>query len=277
MTAAVLPTVAYGDPSAPPLILLRGLPSEPGRARGLDALTERWIVGGPARSHRVHAVGRPAQLAPGATMAEIAALYAGVLRRRFGAPAAVMGVSTGASIALQLATDHPDLVSSLVVAAGAAALGAAGRAVQRRYADLLGRDERVATSELAVATMDSPLLAPAVRLVTRLLPGPADPAGLRVLVEAEDGYDVRDRLCRVAAPALVVSGGRDVFYPLDLATETAHRLPRATHIVYPNRSHAGVPLHPRFGRDIGEFLRAQLPAGRIRSGDLRAQGSIPYS
>lgn len=269
MTAAAVPTVAYGDRSARPLVLLRGLPSEPGRARGLDALTERWLVSGPARSHRVHVVGRPTLLAPGATMAEIAAVYAGLLRRRFGGPAAVMGVSTGASIALQLATDHPDLVGSLVVVAGAATLGNVGRSVQRRYADLLTGDERVAASELAAATTGSTLLEPAIRLATRLLPGPADPEGLRVLVEAEDGYDVRDRLSRVTAPVLVVSGGRDLFYPLDLATETVRRLPRATHVVYPNRTHAGVPLHPRFGRDVGAFL--------LRQADLRARSSIPYS
>lgn len=257
MSAALLHTVAYGDRTAPPLILLRGLPSEPGRARGLDALTERWIVAGPARSHRVHVLGRPAQLCPGATMAEIADLYADVLRRRFGAPAALMGVSTGGSIALQLATDHPELASSVVVAAGAAVLGSAGRVLQRRYADLLAANGRTATSELAAATMDSPLLAPAVRLVTRMLPVPADPAGLRVLVQAEDGYDVRERLPLVSAPVLVVSGGRDFFYPLEVASETVRRLPSATHVVYPNRSHAGVPLHPRFGRDVGEFLRRQ--------------------
>src|SRR6185437_15570186 len=131
VTGPALATVAYGDPAAPPLVFLRGLPSEPGRARGLDALTERLIVGGPARTHRVHAVGRPARLEPGATMAEVAGLYAEMLRGRFRTPAVIMGVSTGASIALQLAVDHPDLVGSLVVAAGAAALGEDGRAVQR--------------------------------------------------------------------------------------------------------------------------------------------------
>lgn len=266
MTGPALATVAYGDPAAPPLVFLRGLPSESGRARGLDALTERVIVGGPARTHRVHALGRPARLEPGATMAEVAGLYAELLRGRFRTPAVIMGVSTGASIALQLAVDHPDLVGSLVVAAGAAALGRDGRAVQRRYADLLSAGDAGATAELALATMDAPLLAPAVRLVTRLLPGPADPVGLRALVEAEDGFDVRDRLSRVSAPALVVSGGRDFFYPLPLADETVRGLPRATHVVYPNRSHAGVPLHPRFARDVGAFLRASSSTPDLRAG-----------
>jgi pimeloyl-ACP methyl ester carboxylesterase len=255
VTRTLLPAVAYGDPSAAPLVLLRGLPAEPGRPRGLDALSERLIVRGPARIRRVHALGRPARLTAGATMAEIAGLYADVLVRRFGAPVAVMGVSTGASLALQLATDHPDLVSTLVVAAGAAVLGAEGRAIQRRYADLLAAGHPAATSELALATMDAPLLAPAVRLLARVLPGPRDPRGLRTLVEAEADYDVRERLGRVASPVLVVSGGRDFFYPLALANETVRRLPDATHIVYPERSHAGVALHPRFARDVGDFLR----------------------
>lgn len=254
MTRTVLPTVAYGSPAAPPLVFLRGLPAEPGRARGLDAVTERLILRGPARTRRVHAIGRPPQLAHGATMAEIAGVYAGILRRRFGGPVAVMGISTGASLALQLATDHPELVASLVVAAGAATLGAAGRAVQRRYADLLASGHPAATSELALATLDAPLLAPAVRFVTRVLPGPLDPGGLLTLVEAEEDFDVRDRLRCVGAPVLVVSGGRDFFYPLALASETVRRLPDAKHIVYPGRSHAGVPLHPRFARDVADFL-----------------------
>ena len=188
-------------------------------------------------------------------MAEIAAVYADLLRRRFAGPVAVMGVSTGASIALQLATDHPGLVGPLVVAAGAATLGPEGRALQRRYSDLLADGHRAATEELAVATMSAPLLAPAVRIASRVVPAPADRAGLRTLVEAEDAYDVRDALGRITAPVLVVSGGRDRFYPLAEARDTVRRLPSATHIVYPNRSHAGTPLHPRFARDVAAFLR----------------------
>lgn len=253
---SLLHSVAYGDPSAPPLVFLRGLPSEPGRARGFDALVERWIVCGPARTHRVHAVGRPALLRPGTGMAEIAAIYARSLRGRFGPRVAVMGISTGASIALQLATDHPDLVDALVVAAGAGTLGPRGRLVQRRYADLLATGARAAAGELAVATMGSLLLAPAIRLAARALPAPSDPLGLHALVAAEEEYDVLARLDRVTAPVLVVSGGRDVFYPLALADETVRRLPRATHIVYPRRSHAGVPLHPHFARDVAGFLHA---------------------
>lgn len=241
----LVPTVAYGDPASPPLVYFRGLPSAPGRPRGMEVLGERLILRGPLRRHRVHAVGRPLRLERGTSMAEIAGLYADALRRRFDGPVALMGVSTGASLALQLATDHPDLVGSLVVAAGAATLGEEGRAVQRRYAELLGDDT------LAVRTS---VLTPLLRTAIRVVRSPEDREGLRALVEAEDAFDVRDRLGRVTAPVLVVSGGRDRFYPLPVVDDTVRRLPRATHIVYASRSHAGTTLHPRFADDVARFL-----------------------
>jgi len=255
VTTALVPAVAYGDPAFPPLVYLRGLPSAPGRLHGAEALSERLVLRGALRSHRVHAVGRPARLERGTSMAELAGLYADAVRRRFAGPVAVMGLSTGASVAFQLAVDHPELVSSLVIAAGAATLGEEGRAVQRRYAELLGDDRPFASEPPAARAPYGPKLDPLLRAAIRLARRPEDRDGLRALVEAEDGFDVRDGLGRVTAPVLVVSGGRDRFYPLSVVDDTVRRLPRATQIVYANRSHAGTPLHPRFADDIDRFLR----------------------
>lgn len=271
MTTVLLPTVAYGDPTSPPLVYLRGLPSDPGRLRGAEAIGERLILRGPLRSHRVHAAGRPAWLERGTDMAEIAGLYADAVRRRFGGPVALMGVSTGASVAFQVAVDHPDVVGSLVIVAGAATLGTEGRAVQRRYAELLGDDRWAAGEHPAAGMPDSPKLDSLLRAAIRMTRRPEDREGLRALVEAEDGYDVRERLGRVRAPVLVVSGGRDRFYPLSVVDETVRRLPRATHIVYANRSHAGTALHPRFADDVDRFLRRTALTGT----DLRTRLAVP--
>ena len=61
--------------------------------------------------------------------------------------------------------------------------------------------------------MNARHLDPVIRLTARLALEPDDPESLIALVRAEDGYDVFERLDRVAAPALILSGGRDIFYP----------------------------------------------------------------
>ena len=104
--------------------------------------------------------------------------------------------------------------------------------------------------------MNARNLDPVIRLAARLALEPDDPESLIALVRAEDGYDVFERLDRVAAPALILSGGRDIFYPAELGRETARRLRRATHIVYRDRAHGGIPLHPHFAGDIAGFLAA---------------------
>ncbi|AGW42387.1 hypothetical protein O159_24410 [Leifsonia xyli subsp. cynodontis DSM 46306] len=261
MTPTLVVATEYGSSSAPPLLYIRALPAESRQPRGFGRALERWVLRGPTRERSVYAVGRPMSLPLDADMSRLAEVYANVVRRRFDGPVSLMGMSTGASVALQLAADHPELVDSLVVAAGAGCLSPRGRAVQRRYAAMLAAGGHRAAAELASATMSSRRLDPLVRAATRLLPAPDDIESLLTILRAEDGFDVRDRLGRVGAPTLILSGGRDVFYPADLGRETAVRMPRATHIVYRDRTHGGVPLHPRFADDIAAFLRRTQQAG----------------
>ena len=122
-----------GAPTPPPLLYIRALPAEIANPRGADLLIERLIVRGAARVTRVEAVGRPAYLPPSFDMAEVAEVYARHIQRRFGGPVAVMGLSTGGSVALQLAVDHPDGVDA-GRGGGFGRLSGRGRAVQRRYA-----------------------------------------------------------------------------------------------------------------------------------------------
>ena len=51
--------------------------------------------------------------------------------------------------------------------------------------------------------------------------GGGDPADMVATIEAEDAFDVSDRLDAVAAPTLVVGGTRDGFYSVDLFRQTA--------------------------------------------------------
>lgn len=250
-----LRVTAYpGPPSAPPVIYLRGLPARPGTAGPATRLLDRVLLCRVGRTHRVFAVGRPDEIRPGVDMAAIAGVYARGIARRFGRPVAVVGMSTGASLALQLAVDHPQTVERLVVVAGAGRLSDRGRDIQGRYAELLAAGDPAAALQFAAGSLDVSLAAPALRMATSLLPPARDTDGLLALLHAEQSFDVLDRVDAVTTPTLFVSGGRDIFYPPALARATAEPMRDAAHLVLPGRGHAAVALDPRTGTALARFL-----------------------
>jgi pimeloyl-ACP methyl ester carboxylesterase len=109
---------------------------------GLQRWGELRLLAPLARAFTVHRVGRPVGLEPGTTMEDLANGYAGALGDEFGGPVDVLGISTGGSLALQLAADRPGLVRRLVVAGAAYRLSEHGRAFQRRVAELSAAGDR---------------------------------------------------------------------------------------------------------------------------------------
>jgi pimeloyl-ACP methyl ester carboxylesterase len=120
-----LPRLSFGD--GPPLVVSPGL----GLSNANPAGPQRWgsCSCSPLwRAFTVHRVGRPVGLEPGTTMEDLANDYAGALEDGFGGPVDVLGISTGGSLAPQLAADRPGLVRRLVVAGAACRLSEHGRA-----------------------------------------------------------------------------------------------------------------------------------------------------
>ena len=177
-------------------------------------------------------------------------------------------MSTGGSVALQLAADHPGLVSRLVVAGSAYRLGPIGREVQRRMADFAARGRHRRALQASVPILvESPL---GQRLVGGLLWLAAplavgrgwDPSDLIATIEAEDAFDLKDRLGEIRAPTLVIGGERDRAYSRELFVETAERIPDGRLIIYEGRGHGGTFTARRFVRDVIAFLKAGQPAPR---------------
>lgn len=236
-TTRGLPFASFG--AGPPLLVLVGLTP---RHTTPGAFEVRSLPGGAALGdrHRVHLLQRRPGLASGTTMADLADDVAAAVREDLGGgPVPVLGVSTGGSVALQLAVDHPDVVSRLVLVCAAARLGDDGRRHQLRLAELT----RAGRPRAAWAQLGTPLAATAVGRAAMsalcwLAGGPTgdDAADLLATVAAEDAFDLTGRLSEVRAPALVVGGGRDGFYG-DLIARTAEGLgarlvlaPRASHL-----------------------------------------------
>ena len=129
-----LPGLIFGE--GPPLAVFPGLGMTNGNPTGVQRWGELRLLAPLARHFIVHRISWRVGLARGTTMADLAADYARAIEEGFRGPVDVLGISTGGSIALQLAADRPDLVNKLVVAGAARRLSEHGRKVQRRAAAL---------------------------------------------------------------------------------------------------------------------------------------------
>ncbi|WP_170037450.1 alpha/beta fold hydrolase [Georgenia soli] len=199
-------------------------------------------------------------LPAGTSMADLAADHARALRQRFDAPVDVVGISTGGSVALQLAADHPDVVRRLVIWASACRLSDRGRAVQRAEAGHLraGRHRLAQASSaraVAATSVGAAAMAALTWILSRRLP-PVDVDDLVRTIESEDAFDATAHLARIGAPTLVVGGGRDAFYGAELFRRTAEGVRGARLLLLPRAGH-GVTVSSRTARRaILSFLAA---------------------
>jgi pimeloyl-ACP methyl ester carboxylesterase len=257
-----LPYLRFG--SGPALVALPGSQPEngnlTGRARGF-LLSPFVKLGG---AFTVHVVNRRPGLPEGVTFADVAADLAEGLTATFDEPVDVLGYSTGGSVALQLAVDHPAAVRRLVVVSSAHTLSPAGARVTRDYADRARAGRRAVPAFAPVAARSAPAQA-AMRaflwfIDPMMRPSNGDHTDAIRVNEAELDFDVADRLDAVTAPTLVVGGDRDLAYPVDLMRATADGVPDGRLRIYAGRNHNSAISDPRFVADVSHFLKAGAAA-----------------
>ena len=214
----------------------------------------------------VHVVNLRPGLPPTTTMWELAADVAAAIEHEFTGPVAVMGTSTGGSVAQQLAVDQPDRVERLVLVAAACRLSPNGRAVQRRLAEApeAGRP-REAWAAMGPALVSNRLIGrsmAALLWATGTFNDPGDPTDLLATIRAEDAFDVCGELHRITAPTLLIAGCRDRFYSTELFERTARNIPDARLVLYPHRGHVGVIASSAVRDQIRHFLTAGRQVAR---------------
>jgi pimeloyl-ACP methyl ester carboxylesterase len=259
-----LPYLAIGQ--GPPLVVLSGFTAEHANPTGAARRFSLQPLKPLARQFTVYLVNRKPGLPPGSTIADLAGHYARALEWEFSGPVAVMGISTGGSIAQQFAIDHPQLVARLVLVAAACRLGPAGRRMQRDLArfTLAGQPRRAwaATGpELATTTVGGRLYAALLWLFGPRL-YPEDPSDMLIVIDAEDRFDAAPQLHRISAPTLIIAGDRDRNYTPELFHETAERIPGARLRLYPRKGHASIAtlIYKPAVRDVLGFLTAEKPS-----------------
>jgi pimeloyl-ACP methyl ester carboxylesterase len=261
--------ITFGE--GPPLVVFPGLFPSNANPTGFSLRFEMGWLSPLARTFTVHRLNRKVGLAPDTTMADLASHYATAIEDSFEGAIHILGFSTGGSIAQQFAVDRPELVRRLVLAGTACRLGPVARDAQRRrHAQFAASGQyRCSLAALAPTITGSALgqrLAGSAMWLAAPLGGMGpnwDPSDMIATVEAEDAFDVSDRLGEIRAPTLVIGGERDPCYSRELFAETTRGISDARLFIYEGRGHGGTVTDRRFARDVtASLVGAGRPAPR---------------
>ncbi|GAB2635871.1 alpha/beta fold hydrolase [Nocardia goodfellowii] len=245
--------------SGSPLIALPGSTAENGNLRGSARkfMVKPFLALG--ERHTVYVVNRRPGLAAGTTMSDITTDLAEALQGEFGEPVDALGYSTGGSVAQHLALEHPEIVRRLVVTSSAYTLSPSGRAAMRRFAELAAAGKRPATAWASIAStsrLGQRLMAGLLWLLDPMMrPADGDYTDAIRVIDAEDEWDIRERLAEIKAPTMVVGGDKDLAYPAQMFRDTADGIPGATLKLYEGRDHNSAIADSRFPDDVAGFLR----------------------
>jgi pimeloyl-ACP methyl ester carboxylesterase len=238
-----LPFAAVG--SGRPVVLLAGLSP----TTGIEGDGMPRMMLGPlaelAGSRRVVVFNRRPRLPRGMTMADLAREHADAIGEGLRTGVDVVGISTGGSIAQQLAADHPDVAGRLVLVSTACRLGAEGRMLQRRVAARIRGGARRQAFAVMAAGLVPPRRGQIAAACAAWLVGPLvirDAQGLddmATTIEAEDSFDLA-ALGPIKARTLILAGEQDRFYERALFEETARLIPASELRAVPGRGHVTV-------------------------------------
>lgn len=248
----------YGADKTPELILLHGWGLHGGVWQDLiPAFASRFRVLVPD----LPGYGRSRTLPPAYTLEHLAAELASKLE----GPAVWIGWSLGALLALTAALTRPASVKKLVLVAAtprfvqdadwpcATSIELLEGFAQAFAADYEGTLQRFISLQLGVGTRGQALL-------RRLRPllfayGPPQPQALQAGLALLRDTDVRPRLAEIAAPALVIQGGRDRLVPPAAGAYLAAHLSQAQLQVLADAGHAPFLSHAAaFLEPVAAFL-----------------------
>jgi pimeloyl-ACP methyl ester carboxylesterase len=252
-----LPVLTGG--TGPPLFYIGGLLP----VAGVDSVLAKRSADYSARPFAdvrtvIYANRRPG-LPRGMAISDIAAEHAQAISALGRGPVDVLGVSTGGSIAQQLAADHPRSVQRLVLASTGCHLSAMTKRMQARIAQHIRTgepDQALAAMVLGVFFSPSQALARLLApLAGRLGKNLGDLEDLATTIEAEDEFNLASSSTNIEARTLIVAGARDRFYPRPLLEETQRLIPGSVLHTIPRRGHLTAMTAPRFATAVRAHIQ----------------------
>ena len=188
--------------------------------------------------------------------------------------AVIVGHSMGSLVALRFAIDRPDRTAGLVLL-GALPTIKGHPEVQAFWDTALAQVQRSGRSGAGAGVQESTIATPIAPAQLDLFVAESLRVPARVWRETFREFlavDFSAEISRIAAPALIVAGGRDTFSRRQERDALAAALRQATVVDYPDTGHA---LHweepARVGADIGRFL-ARVVDGHAGGNGARSGG-----
>ena len=206
------------------------------------------------------------------TVADMADDYAALIAAEFGGRVdLVVGESYGGIVAQYLAARHPERLERVALVIAGCEVSPWGKDVDSRLATALARRD---TTGCGMAFGEYVLPGRRLRWLRRLaapLIGRAlfaeeqcPPGDVLTELRAEVEFDSREVLPTIRIPVLLVSGGRDRFFPPAVIEETAALIPECTVVRYAGKGHLGVGMDKRVASDVLAFAGLQEPSSDRR-------------
>jgi pimeloyl-ACP methyl ester carboxylesterase len=171
----------------------------------------------------------------------------------------VVGLSFGATLALELFRRHPEVPRALVLAGAYA--GWAGSlppdVVEQRLSQTIPDLDLPADHVVAkyIPGLLTPAASRAVFNEVAAIMRDFHPAGMKAMTRSLAEANLREVLPRIGIPTLLLYGDRDVRSPLSVAEDLHATIPRSRLVVIPGAGHlSNAEAAERFNTEIRDFL-----------------------
>ncbi len=152
----------------------------------------------------------------------------------------LVGESIGGTVALQVALEQPDRLSSLTVSNGAH-IGTSIENVQNWEAVINGQGMGVWSDQMMAGRFFDNVLKPDVWSWYREQQASADPGTVLALLRTLVGSDLSGQLAAIETPTLLMHADSSPFVPVPVMADLYDRLPNAQLRIFPHAKH-GLPF-----------------------------------
>ena len=209
-----------------------------------------------AKTHTVYLFDRRDDMPTGYTNHAMAEDTAAVMKHLGIEKVCLYGVSQGGMIALDMAINHPELVSELIMCVSCAYINESlGRCLRIWRSAAEAGDSLALNTVFAESLFTKRMLDKVGKALISAMPKYSDETLRQFLIaiDSMNGYDLRSELKRLSCPVYVIGAENDTVMGPASAAELAGAL-NCEYFVYPEYGHGVYDEAPDFAKNLADFM-----------------------